>query len=111
MQGYVNYDASEFAAPSELFDGDEGSLEDIYGKTYKLQELVALDQFKTYAELKAKLNQVLGDGAPMSTAEDISLDSSEEYVAPKEEAQKSPGASDASDDDDTLSYFAKLAEG
>jgi hypothetical protein len=78
--------------------------------------------YKSYDELKAKLNRVLGEGAPMTTAESISLDDSADYTDPQSSglgmaaataaavaAPEIPTAAAAAEDDDTLSYFAKLA--
>src|SRR6056300_1765626 len=63
VDGYRNYDKSEFDAPSQLFDGDDDSLEKVYEGLYSLQELVSPDKFKSYDELKQKLNKVLGLGS------------------------------------------------
>ena len=55
--------------PSAFLGGDEASREAVYNQTHSLQELISPDKFKPYAELKAKLNEMLGESAPMSTAE------------------------------------------
>ena len=57
--GYRNYDSSEFAAQSALLDDDD-AMEAIWKKQYSLSEIVAADQFKTYDELKTRLDSVLG---------------------------------------------------
>src|SRR6056300_878475 len=59
VEGYRNYDKSEFSAPSALSD-DESKLEAIYEKQYQLQEFLDPKNYKSYAELKAKLMRVLG---------------------------------------------------
>lgn len=59
--GYRNYDDSSFAAPSALPLSDE-ELEAIWKREYSLKEFIAPDKFKTYDELKARLNEVLGIG-------------------------------------------------
>lgn len=110
VEGYRNYDKSEFDSPSALFGGDEGELEKVYNSLYSLQEFVDPKNYKTYEELKAKLDRVLGQAQPMTTAESISLD---ETAAPQFDAPKAEVFTQSSnaveDDEDTLSYFAKLA--
>lgn len=60
FEGYANYDKSEFDDPSELFDGDDAKLEEVYNQLNSLQELVDPSQFKSYAELESRLYRVLG---------------------------------------------------
>ena len=111
VEGYRNYDKSEFEAPSQLAEDDK--LESIYNGLYSLQEIVDPKNFKSYAELKAKLARVLGEeGAVLSTAEAVTLDE----PAPAPSYQSEPASEPVSsapvaddDDDDTMSYFAKLA--
>ena len=114
VEGYRNYDKSEFASPSALLDGDDEKLEGVYNTLYSLKDFTDPKNYKTYAELKAKLMRVLGEsGATMSTAESVDLDevrsaapmrSVEEPVA-----QPSYTPDTSEDDDDTLSYFKNLA--
>lgn len=113
VEGYRNYDKSEFDSPKALSDDDE-KLEGIYNQLNSLAEFTDPKSYKSYAELKAKLNQVLGEeGMPMSTAESISLDETDntpKVSAPKAAPEPVAASSDSDDDDDdTLSYFAKLA--
>jgi hypothetical protein len=60
VEGYVNYDKSEFSAASELFDGDDAKLEALWKKQYALKEFVNPKEFKSYPELKTKLVDALG---------------------------------------------------
>ena len=114
VAGYRNYDSSEFAAQSALLDDDD-AMEAIWKKQYSLSEIVAADQFKTYDELKTRLDSVLGNKVRPVT-EDLEDESEGRGPAPR--ATSTPGdfnsedilPSNSSDDDDTLSYFAKLAE-
>jgi hypothetical protein len=90
---------------------------------YSLKEFNDEKNYKSYAELKAKLHRVLGEGSEdtLTTAESISLDETSSAPSYKSsdsssaEASAAPAAADNSssdnddDDDDTLSYFAKLA--
>ena len=59
VAGYRNYDSSEFAAPSPLLDDDD-AMEAIWKKQSSLEEFSAASQFKTYDELKTRLEYVLG---------------------------------------------------
>ena len=118
VEGYRNYDKSEFDSPKPLSD-DESELEAIYNKLHSLKEFNDPSAYKSYAELKAKLSQVLGDdGMSMTTAESISLDETAELRVKAPAPAREPvltsraepvQASNEEDDDDTLSYFAKLA--
>ena len=114
VEGYRNYDKSEFASPAALHDGDDTKLEGVYNTLYSLQEFLDPKNYKSYAELKTKLSRVLGEeGAPMSTAESVSLDETAPIPSFPEQSQPEPQAtpsSSDSDEDDTMSYFAKLAQ-
>ena len=112
VEGYRNYDKSEFAAPAELLDGDDDKLETVYNRLHSLADFVDPKNYKSYDELQAKMNRVLGEtGAQFTTAEAVSLD--EQTPASYERSfqadpEPAPAASVA-DEDDVSSYFAKLA--
>ncbi len=102
VEGYRNYDKSEFDSATPLADDDQ--MESIWKKQHSLAEFVDPKNFKSYDELKAKLQMVLAaTGAAAPRAEATSLDED----MPKPVAAK-PKA-DFDDADDSLSYFAKLA--
>ena len=61
--GYPNYDSSEFDAVSQVADGDEAALNAVWAACYSLKAEVAPDKFKSYDELKKRLDLVLGDGS------------------------------------------------
>ena len=112
VEGYRNYDKSEFASPSALHDGDDAKLEGVYNQLHSLQDFVDPKNYKSYDELKRKLMEVLGETAPMSTADFNTL--SETAPAPSAPVAAEPvaptaAATTSDDDEDTLSYFAKLA--
>ena len=66
VEGYRNYDKSEFASPEALYDGDEAKLKKIFDQEYSLQEFVSPGNFKSYDVLKTRLNKVLGlDGTEL----------------------------------------------
>ena len=111
VAGYRNYDSSEFAATSALLDDDD-AMEAIWKKEYSLAELVATDQFKSYDELKTRLGYVLGNKPVRNDAETVEQEVEDVRAsAPVVETVESVSRSSATEDeDDTLSYFAKLAE-
>ena len=111
VAGYRNYDSSEFAATSALLDDDD-AMEAIWKKEYSLAELVATDQFKSYDELKTRLGYVLGNKPVRNDAETVEQEVEDVRAsAPVVETVESVSRpSTTEDEDDTLSYFAKLAE-
>ena len=113
VAGYRNYDSSEFASTSALLDDDD-ALEAVWKKQFSLAELVAADQFKSYDELKTRLNSVLGNRTqvrqdPEVVDEDNDRGSAEELVTAAA-SRTSAKVTTTDEEDDTLSYFAKLAE-
>jgi hypothetical protein len=104
VEGYRNYDKSEFAASSALFDDDE-KLEEVWKKEYSLKEFLDPSKFKSYDELKGRLDKVLGlDGsvpAPRTTVEQAK-------AAPVARKPAEAITADSSDDDD-MAYFSRLA--
>ena len=111
VAGYRNYDSSEFAATSALLDDDD-AMEAVWKKEHSLAELVAADQFKSYDELKTRLGYVLGNKQVRQDAETVEQEVEDVRAsAPVVETVESVSKASASDDDDdALSYFAKLAE-
>lgn len=117
VAGYRNYDKSEFANPTALSD-DESEMEAVYNQMYDLNEFADPANYKSYAELEQRLSMVLGQ--PSSSAASPSLDQVEDPAPRKVAAApiiedtaptSTPAASSSMDDeDDTMSYFARLAE-
>ena len=111
VEGYRNYDKSEFDKPSALFNGNDEELEAVYSKCYSLKEFTDPSKYKSYDELKAKLERVLGGSAPRTTAESITLDESSSAPSARTAAPKMVPVEASDDgDDETLSYFSKLAQ-
>ncbi|CAB4125539.1 single-stranded DNA binding protein [uncultured Caudovirales phage] len=113
VEGYPNYDKSTFSEPSPIAESDEEILE-IANKQHKLSELLDAKNFKSYADLKKKLDSVLSSTGGMSTAEADAADDAPSYAAPtpKSKPAPTPKASKApsmEDDDDSLSYFQNMA--
>lgn len=113
VEGYRNYDKSEFASPAPLLNGDDSELEQIYDQLFDLNEFTDPAQYKTYDELKARLALVLGEAAPRTARADVDLDATRAPTPIRASAPAEPEVvtADLSADgeEDTLSYFAKLA--
>jgi hypothetical protein len=110
VEGYRNYDKSEFAEVSPLLDGDDAKLETVYDSMFSLQEFLDRKHFKTYAELQAKLDMVLGLAGATATAPSVM--SAEENVVemPVQKEASAPKIESSDSDDENLSFFEKLAE-
>jgi hypothetical protein len=106
VAGYQNYDKSEFAAPSPLLNDDD-QMEKIWKSELSLKDLTAAKEFKTYDELKNRLEKVLG----MSGDVVLPRTTVETFKEAARTAPRKPAVEDmiAAEDDD-LAYFSKLAE-
>ena len=99
VAGYQNYDSSEFASPAALLD-DDSKLEMIWKSEHSLKVLLDAKEFKSYDDLKGRLDKVLGDApTPKTTVEQAK-------AMPKKPVDEEL----MSEEDDDLAYFAKLAE-
>ena len=136
VDGYWNYDKSEFDSPAVLLDDDD-ALEALWKKQYSLAAMTAEDQFKTYEQLQTRLDYVLGrKGTPRLQDEEVQDEDNmrgnfspsfgnrqQESELPKELKQQLDdlpasggfndpditGSSSSMDDGDPMSYFQKLA--
>ena len=118
VEGYWNYDKSEFAEPSTLKGFDDSELETLWKQQYSLTDFTAPDKFKTYEELETRLQTVLSTQPtrriPDAELEDESEGKYREVKGATEiAASAAPSFKSASapveEEDDALSYFAKLA--
>lgn len=125
VEGYWNYDKSEFDSPSALLDDDD-ALEALWKKEYSLSAIVAPDQFKSYEDLDKRLKYVLGQKSARAAVQEqedeyesyTQTPSKEENVIAELEQSyarsKSPSLpkieTSDEDEDDALSYFQRLAE-
>lgn len=112
VDGYRNYDKSEFeTTPTPVAESDE-AIEALWAKQHSLAEIVSPDNFKSYDELKSKLDMVLAGGARVTTAEKVADQTGdvEDQIFVKEATSETVVSSNIDDEDDTLSYFAKLAD-
>ena len=114
VEGYPNYDQSVFAEHTPVASTDEGILE-VVNAQHKLSEFLAASNFKSYDELKAKLDAVLSGGTATPTAEQLSADPLP--VAPPPSYPSAPAPTIASkapeinaDDEFDMSFFQKIAD-
>ena len=110
VDGYWNYDKSEFESVSAL-NNDDAALEAIYNNQYSLSEFLAPSNFKSYDELKTRLDAVLtGSVTTGKTAAQMVEEDTTDFTPQfKSEPTPEPASVSADDDDDAMSYFEKLA--
>jgi hypothetical protein len=112
VDGYWNYDKSEFGSKSALFDNDD-EIEAVWNKQYPLSEFSAESNFKSYDELKTRLGTVLAGTTTVGNVTALMEDEPQKapWVDTKEAPAPTPTVTvTADDEDDTLSYFEKLAD-
>lgn len=117
VEGYRNYDKSEFEAPAPVSD-DDAHLENVWKQQHSLQEFLDPSKFKSYDELKQKLARVLDLGGNTSArinatkkAEDSApWDDAEQSPSPKAKSAPKVSESFADDDEDTMEFFKNLAD-
>lgn len=132
VEGYWNYDKSEFAAPSTLSDLSDSELEKIWRSEYPLVDFMDAKNFKSYEELNSRLNIVLGKGTPAPRVDRETLEDEEDIEIPVQAtrkpvfnsvattSQETPAVAlprmnvstskSSEDEEDMTSYFARLAE-
>lgn len=114
VEGYQNYDKSEFDSPSELLDGDDAKLEKLWQSEYSLKEFLDKKHFKSYDELKTRLDRVLGNTGVVSAPRTQTVESVKPAAVDRVTETKSstkeldvPWSED--DDDSIMDHFAALA--
>ena len=115
VEGYPNYDASSFKSPSAI--GEDDAMEELYSKQHDMTEFTDPKNYKTYDELKSRLAMVLGEQAPRTQKQEASLELDDEIPefpsAPQPDMAGAPqpeiATAESGMEDDTMSYFAKLA--
>jgi len=105
VEGYQNYDKSEFESSSPLLSDDD-ELEKIWQSEFSLAEMISDKEFKSYDALKQRLDKVLGlnGEAPKTTVEQTKA----KNFDAKTKSNDSPFKDNSEDDD--MAYFSKLAE-
>ena len=114
VDGYWNYDKSEFEAPSALFDND-AQIEQVLKTAYPLADFTAATNFKSYEELKTRLDTVLSGTVTVGNVvddieESITVQSSPKVDTKPVEMVNIKAETAALEEDDTMSYFEKLAK-
>ena len=104
VDGFSNYDKSEFTTPGPLFE-DEAEMERVFNEQHDLEEFIDQKSFKTYDELKTRLDTVLGN---IQTAAMTAPTSVENDDVPFDGGTPIPESSTS--EDENLDYFKKLAE-
>ena len=108
VDGFWNYDKSEFEAPTALFDNDD-DIEKVWNKQYALNEFTAPTNFKSYDELKTRLNMVLAGTTTVGNVTTLMED--EPVVSAVVDTKEEPAPVTVEDEDeDTMDYFQKLAD-
>ena len=116
VSGFRNYDKSKFVTPKALFNGDEAELETVYNQLYSLEEFVNPKNFKSYDELKKRLNRVLGLGGSDKPALKVTDGGKSTKSATKsqkvevEEVEDTDTSSVEDDTDELLDELDELAD-
>ena len=109
VDGYWNYDKSEFEDTSKLFE-DDSEADKVWKSQHSLAEFTAASNFKSYDELKTRLDAVLSGTVKVGNVAD---DLDDAPVA-KPKVDTKPVTTKVEtpvvEEDDTLAYFEKLAE-
>ena len=113
VDGFSNYDKSEFDNPAPLLE-DDNKMEEIWKTQHSLQEFLAPEHFKSYNDLKVKLDKILGTttvstvaGEPSPKLDDPPFDGGKPMTT--EQAAVSPPVTAETEDEEGLNYFSKLA--
>tara|TARA_Y100000389_G_scaffold200441_1_gene240853 strand:- start:11709 stop:12611 length:903 start_codon:yes stop_codon:yes gene_type:complete len=109
VDGFWNYDKSEFEAVSPITTDDE-VIKGIWNKQYPLKPFLEAANFKSYDELKEKFNRVVAGSKNTETASEIDLPPTTSSAPATAAASVTSNEASGVEDDDTLSYFSKLAE-
>ena len=110
VDGYWNYDKSEFDSASKLNE-DDSELDNIWKSEYSLKDFLAASNFKTYDELKNRLDDVLtGSQSTSGSAENVELDDTPEVDVEDKQYVDNVVKTTSTESDDSLDYFQKLAK-
>ena len=117
VDGYWNYDKSEFDAPGPLLDDDD-AMEAIWKKESSLAEVVSPSQFKSYEQLGTRLKMVFGQKSSPRQNFDEEVENEDndrgsytpDFSSRRPEPELPQVTPSFDEDDDTLSYFQRLAE-
>lgn len=105
VEGYRNYDKSEFDSPEALFGGDDDKLETLWKSEHSLKEFLDKKNFKSYDQLKGRLDKVLGYEGTITS---VKTKADDEVVSKFDDEEILNKKSSIANDDD-LDYFRELA--
>ena len=109
VDGYWNYDKSEFDSVTPLKSTDE-ELESIWNAEHSLADFVAPSNFKSYDELKTRLDAVLSGTVVAAKTAAAMIEEDETPFTPTFKSEPAPQPTSVdNEDDDAMSYFEKLA--
>ena len=106
VDGFSNYDKSEFITPAPLFE-DDTKLEETWNSQHSLDEFVNEKNFKSYDELKSRLDIVLGNTKTAAMSAPSSVDQVDHTDVPFDGGTP---ITEETSNDENLDYFKKLAE-
>ena len=110
VDGFSNYDKSEFITPAPLFE-DDSEMERVWGEEHSLDEFVKEDNFKTYEDLKARLDVVLGNVQTAAMTAPSTIDHDDLPFEGEVGSLTKPSNTEGEvTNDENLDYFKKLAE-
>ena len=109
VDGFSNYDKSEFITTAPLFE-DDSKMEETWKNEHSLDEFINQKNFKSYDELKSRLDVVLGNTPSPATSAPSSVDSSEVPFDGGTPMKTSSYTEEEVSNDENLDYFKKLAE-
>lgn len=106
-EGYRNYDKSEFDSVKVLSE-DDNHLDSIWSQCHSLVDFTDPRHFKSYEELKKKLDSVLS-GVPAAVRHAEEVDLAAPVARPAAPVAPAATVTQLDDDDDSISYFSSLA--
>ena len=107
--GYWNYDASEFSSPAVL-SSDDDEMEAIWKQAHSLEAFVAPSEFKSYDDLETRMNSVLGAAPATRQVQQEEYQDPAPVATSTQQRDVDLPSFKSDEDDDALSYFARLAE-
>jgi len=110
VDGYWNYDKSEFEDTTVFFD-DDAEIDKVWKSQHSLAEYSAPTNFKSYDELRTRLDAVLSGTVKVGNIADSMNEAP--VAAPKVDTTPQSSQTITTpvvEEDDTLAYFEKLAE-
>lgn len=124
VQKHNNWDQSEFDAPSPLANSED-AIKKIWNMEYSLLEDIAPDKFKTYDELKAELDKVLGcdsesddifeavlrKAAPKGDRKASQENPNSKFVKQPAPEETAPWDDQEETDDEDAAFFKRMATG